>query len=302
MNLQRWHAVDRHPATAAWLLLAAIAFPVVSIINARVADWHYASPIAIHATGTRISVVASRADVRRNGWQLGGRFDVTSEGLVLLESDGAIINVLAESAVLATTRDDLTDFGAVGAGLVAVCGEFVCAYEDHALIPAVRLPQPGMRLSGSVDGASFLVFSSGPEGGDIFRFDAGGGYQKLVHLSQAISDVIAAGDRVFFAASPRILTWAPGEEVATIASFDDGAPISSLAFDPRSGFLFFAAGEGVFAVAEGDIIPLLGGVTGDLKFSHEVLFVKDLGQSSILAVAGAPQAVLASWRRLHPDG
>ncbi len=92
------------------------------------------------------------------------------------------------------------------------------------------------------------------------------------------------------------MTWRSGEEMTAIIDMSkalgvSAAPITSLAIDPKTGVLFFACGEGVYALSGGNVILLLAGATGDLQFAQDRLFIKDRVQRAILQVDGAVKAV-----------
>lgn len=241
--------------------------------------------------------IVSGEEVSQLGWDLYGQLEITDDGLILLQSDGMIVNVISGEPVLNEKRNDLRDFCVVGEGIVAVCGEWLCAYEDGVLEPSVKLPSDRMHVAGAGVSDAFYVYENTDNGADIYSYVAGGSYGKLVHVEQPILAITGSEGRLFFSVAAKIYTWKQGEEVSTVMDLGEALseqsppPITSLAVDPDSGYLFFASGENVFALVKGNPILLMAGVTGDLQFSHELLFVKDRVQKAIFEVRGIPAAL-----------
>jgi hypothetical protein len=109
--------------------------------------------------------------------------------------------------------------------------------------------------------------------GDIYIFCAGGSYQKLVHVDRPVLAIVGHNERIYFSMWDKIITWKLGEaEPSVILNTKLNVPITSLAIDPDSGVLYFASGEGVFALAENEVVMVMARVTGDLLFADRLSF------------------------------
>ncbi len=255
-------------------------------------------PVAVKFGKVELAAVLTASEADRYGWKLDGDFQVTPEGRILLQSGGSIWNVLDGKPILTKPRDDLSGFCTVGEGLVAVCGSFLCSYDPERgeLESAVQLPSDRVRIAGAGDDQSLYLYDTKDGQGDIYQFTAGGSVTKLVHTERPVLAVTGTGGRLFFSVRDRVMTWRPGEEMTAIVDMgkalgSPSAPITSLTIDPKTGVLFFACGEGVYALSGGNAILLLAGATGDLQFAQNRLFIKDRVQRAILEVQGAVEAV-----------
>ena len=260
--------------------------------------------VVIASSNVRMSEIFSPTQARARGWNLHETFDVTDSGLIVMQSEGMLFNVVTGTPMLKLPQTDLRDFCAFGEGIVAVCGDRLCGYEEGELVPVVRLPSDAMRLaSAGLPDRCFLYQTNAS--GDIYLFLAGGSYQKVVHVDEPILAVTGSNGRLFFSTWSKIITWQQGEDAAVILdlqqaladageSGDTPPPLTSLAFDPTTGVLYFSSGEGVFALVEGNVAPVLVGANGDLAYSQKVLFVKDALHGSILALVGTSEAAIAA--------
>jgi hypothetical protein len=257
------------------------------------------NPVTLAFGDVELAAVVTADEVKRLGWDLQGDFQVSPEGFILLQSGGTIINVAGAEPILTQPRADLKSFCAVGEGVVAVCGSWLCGYnpENGTLEPAVQLPSDRMLLASAGRADSFYLHENTATGGDIYLFTAGGSCTKLVHTEKPILAVAGQDERLFFSVWSKIFTWKQGEAAVLILDLGQGlgtaatAPITSLAVDPKTGLLFFSSGEGIYALFEGNPVLLLAGCSGDLQFSRGRLFVKDRRQAAILEVRGAAEAI-----------
>lgn len=257
-----------------------------------------ANPVALVLPGAKMSTVLSAADARSRRWSLSDAFDVTPSGLILVQSGRAIFNAVTGEPILREQHLDLADFVALGDGIVSVCGGSLCAYSaEGSLEPVMKLPAERMFLGSAGQPDEFYCYHNSSAGADVYLIRGGGAYLKLFHVEGPIFAIAGVVGRVFLAVSNKIVTWKPGEDPSVVVDLKQEAPVTSLAIDSSTGLLFFSVGEGVFAFAEKRVSPVLIGVTGDLRFSNGVLFVKDRTQRAILAVSGMSQAVVADWRK-----
>jgi hypothetical protein len=254
--------------------------------------------VAITLRGVLFKPLVLPHDIRRLRWHLDGKFEVSRGGALLLLSKGQIYNVLSEAPLLRKRQGKLCDFCAFGDGIVAVSDNSLCSIGEGELKPEVQLPESGMSIASCSTGDRVFLF----KGGQIYVFRAGGSYVKLLHADKPVLAVTGDGERIYFSIWDKILTWTSGEKEPTIILDSKlNKAIISLALDPHSGILYFGTGEGIWALAEGEAIMLLSGVTGDLVFDRTLLFVKDRSQRSILAVQGASPAVKRQWREMRAD-
>jgi hypothetical protein len=252
-----------------------------------------AAPVGVvHLPGVEISSVLSRQDFKRNNWVPEGQFNVTESGLILLLSRSNIFNVITAEPILEEPRSDITSFCTVSDGIVAVCGDSLCAYDSGRLLTVATLPSARMSVASSGEQDGFYLYQNLPDGSDVYSFSSGAGYVKLFHISAPVSALTGSGGRVYLATPGRILTWKSGELPYVIFDVGKSVLVESLAFDPDNGILYFSSGEGVFALANGRVLVVLAGATGEIQFSHQVLFIRDRVQESLLAASGVSQAVV----------
>jgi hypothetical protein len=288
------------PRPKLYLRLFATAFVLLAVgtffLSRTLVRRGAAEPVSIVLQGVTLSPIVSPRQVSSLGWDLSGKFDVTSAGVLLLQSKGRIYNVMSEQALLTHRDGELRDFTSVGGGIVAISGSWLCSFDNGQLTREVQLPTAEMSLASSSEPDSFYVYGAG----DIYQFRSGGSYRKIVHADRPILALAGYNKRIFFSIWDKVVTWKPGEEQpSVILDAKLGMPITSLALDPQTGVLYFSAGEGVLALAEDEVVMVLAGVTGDLLFEGNLLLVKDQSQRSILAVSGASQAVKRQWTEMH---
>jgi hypothetical protein len=258
--------------------------------------------VSLALRAVTLTAIVSPTDARYRGWSLAQGFDVTAQGIILVRDGGSIFNAVTGEVVLKEPNDDLVDFLAIGNGVVAICGRWLCSHNNGRLEPNVALPSDHMALAATGNANSIYLYESAPNGSDLYLVNKGGGYVKLAHINDAIFSAVGIRDRVFAASGSKVITFRLGSDPATIVDFGHTAPVVSLAADAEKGIVYLSAGEGVFAIAESNIFPVLVGMTGDLRFSGGVLFVADRTQKTLVAVSGASEAIIAMWRRANAPG
>ena len=262
------------------------------------------NPVALIFGDYKMGAIVNADQIKELGWSMNGDFQVSDGGFILLQTKDSIVNLIDGEPILSEPRSDLRSFCVVGEGVVAACGKWLCGYDSNAgsLQSIVELPSEKIMLAKSGDPFSFYLYENTDQGGDIYKYSAGGSYSKLLHTERPILAITGYQGRIFFSVWDKIFTWKRGVQVVKILDLaealnqNSSSPITSLAIDPTTGYLFFSSGEGVYCLANGNPFLLLAGISGDLQFSMGRLFIKDRVQKAILEMDGISKIVYEEVR------
>ncbi len=102
-----------------------------------------------------------------------------------------------------------------------------------------------------------------------------------------------AGDRLYFTIGAGIFTLRPGSQLQTVAVLPGFEKFVSLAADPKSGLIFFCDGKKVFALQPktGELTRLFGGMTGELRFANDDLYILSQDDRKIHAIGNLAESL-----------
>ena len=188
----------------------------------------------------------------------------------------------------------ISDVATVDGEILAVGGsQLVFASATGKQAGSVKLPATGMRLA-AADGDRAVYLYGGAKGA-VYRYGAGGAYVDLFRVDEPITALAVSGERVVFAVGGDLFTWKAGEDAVLVARLPDGI-VSSLAIDGRAGIVYGSTADIVFAVADGNIVPLIEGVGGDLTVIEGKLTVLLGTRRALLRISGMEKLLGANAR------
>lgn len=218
--------------------------------------------------------------------RLAEQFEVLDKGrIIALTSSGGLMDMTARRALPATAPLGITSFTADRHLLIVVRGRRLGFYDAGAIVEKIQLPQDGLTV---VAGAKQRLYLHGPQGtGSIVYLLEQGRAGKLFEVPDGrISTLTVIGERLFFAVGNTIYTAAEGQRPAIVFVAAVPSEIRSIAPDPRTGLLYFSAGDTVYAMRAGMAISILRGLEGTLRYADEVLYVLDPWQGSLVKLQG----------------
>jgi len=242
--------------------------------------------------GVDLVRVLSATELHAPGQQPKGPFAITSEGPLLVVDDNLYLPASSRT-LLKKPEAGLSGFAQVPQGLVAIAGRWLGIVQGNAFDPKIRLPA-NMRLAvGGPDGMLYIYGGLEDElgRGVVYRYWPGGDYEKVVETSRPVRALVSAGGRIFFAADRDIYTYEDSEELVRIFRAGDGFAIDSLAYDPKSAIVYFSAGGAIWGLWGNRVTFVVGGISGELQWHEEHLFVLDAKTWDLYGLGSVSQAV-----------
>ncbi|MFB3816542.1 MAG: hypothetical protein ACE147_02655 [Candidatus Methylomirabilales bacterium] len=217
--------------------------------------------------------------------RLASQFEVLDGRVVGLTSGGELLDLTARRLLPAATPLGITSVSADRQLLIVVRGRRLGVYEAGAVAEKVQLPQDGLTV---VAGAKQRLYLYGPQGAGavIYLLEQGRAGTLLEIPDGRISALSVIGERLFFAVGNAIFTVAEGQRPAIVFVAAGESDIRSIAPDPRTGLLYFSAGDTVYAMRAGMAVSILRGLEGILRYAGDGLYVLDPWQGSLVKLQG----------------
>ena len=236
--------------------------------------------------GAMLRSLVSPAAISALNVRLAGHFEVLEKGrVVALTSGGELVDLTARRLLPAKTPLGITSFTADKQLLIVVRGRRLGWYDGSAILENIQLPQDSLTI---VAGPKKRLYLYGPQGpGSVVYMLEQGRAGKLFEVPDGrISTLTVIGERVFFAVGNSIYTVAEGQRPAIVFVAAGQSEIRSIAPDPRTGLLYFSAGNMVYAMRAGIAISILRGLEGTLRYAGDALYVLDPWQGSLVKLQG----------------
>jgi hypothetical protein len=236
--------------------------------------------------GATLQSLATPAALAPLNVRLTEQFEVVrSDQIVALTSTGDLVDLTACRRLPAKTPLALTAFTADQQVVIGVRGRRLGWYNGETVVEKIQLPQEGLTV---VAGAKKRLYLYGTQGsGSVVYLLEQGRAGKLFEVPDGrISTLTVIGERLFFAVGNSIYTAAEGQRPAVVFVAATAADIRSIAADPRTGLLYFAVGDTVYAMRAGMAISLLRGLEGTLRYAGGALYVLDPWKDSLVTLRG----------------
>lgn len=251
--------------------------------------------------GAKLTPLAAPPSLAALNVRLAGPFEVLAKGrVVALTSNGDLVDLTARRPLPAKTPPGVTSFTADHQLLVVVRGRRLGWYDGGAVVEKVQLPRDGLTV---VAGAKKRLYLHGPQGrgSAVYLLEQGRAGTLLEVPDGRISALAVIGERLFFAVGNTIFTAAEGQRPAIVFVAAVPSEIRSIAPDPRTGLLYFSAGDTVYAMRAGMAISILRGLEGTLRYAGDALYVLDPWQGSLVKLQGL-EKLLELGAGAHPSG
>lgn len=215
------------------------------------------------------------------------QFEVLDNGraVIALASSGDLVDLIARRALPAKAPLALNSFTADKKLLIVVRGSRLGWYDGTSIVEKVQLPQDGLTV---VAGPKKRLYLYGPQGAGsvVYLLEQGRAGKLFAVPDGRIATLTVIGERLFFAVGNTIYTAAEGQRPAIVFVAVGPAEVRSIAADPRTGLLYFSAGETVYAMRAGMAMSILHGVEGALRYAGDALYVLDPWQGLLVKLQG----------------
>ena len=236
--------------------------------------------------GATVQSLATPAALAPLNVRLTEQFEVVrGDQVVALTSTGDLVDLTARRRLPNKTPLALTAFTADQQVVVGVRGRRLGWYDGEALVEKIQLPQDGLMV---VAGAKKRLYLYGAQGSSsvVYLLEQGRAGKLFEVPDGRISTLTVIGERVFFSVGHSIYTAAEGQRPAVVFVAATPADIRSIAADPRTGLLYFAAGDTVYAMRAGMAISVLRGLEGILRYAGGALYVLDPWKGTLVTLRG----------------
>lgn len=228
-----------------------------------------------------------------------GSFDITPEGVILLQTQGNIFDLGGETFLLKEAWLGLETFGASEGGLIrTISNQRLGVYQDARILELLPLPTPGMRIAIGSAGI-YLYGGDFPPNNTLYFYEGSFTMIKLLETPRPISALTTAGQRIFFAMGQGIYTVRPGQAIRLLFLMPNLSLIESIAVDPEGEVIYFSSGGSVYALKEGvaDLIAQKVGTT--LKVHRGALYIWSPGDGQLLKLSGIENVLKTSKNMIN---
>lgn len=242
-----------------------------------------ASAVAV-VGAARVTHILGPRDFESAGTAIGSDFGVTGKAAIVFSVDDALRVVddidssppRIRAIALAGSRPESFALDPDGTLLAVAGGYFGALDEDAHVVPAVPLPDLGMRLAPSVHKGAVYMFGGAQKDFRLYRFITDGTLQVLLDSQQPI---VAAADnqRSVYAATAstivRIEAVRP-EILFRVPDGDFGGPIRSLAVT-EDDLVIFSTDTMVYILLGPNALSIVNDAGGTLRLRDGALYVLD---------------------------
>ncbi len=225
------------------------------------------------------------------GVTLARQFEVLPDGhIVALTAAGDLFDLTARKLLPATSPLRVSSFTSDHGLLITVRGQRLGWYERGRVVDRIQLPQTGLSVVAGYKQRIYL-YGAGTNGSLIYLLENGKAGLLAQIPNGKISALATIGERLFFAVGNTIYTAAAGQPPAVLFIAAGHKEIRSLAADPVSGMLCYAADDAVYAMRAGVAVSILRGLAGVLRHSGDALYVLDPGRGILVKIRGLEKLV-----------
>ena len=160
----------------------------------------------------------------------------------------------------------------------ALVGNKLGLLSKGMFLPAIDVPEPGMRLVGGPADTLYIYGTRSPA--RIIRFD-GDKAAVLATLAVPVTALTHLGETVIFATAEGVFALHPGQPPGLLFPLAGHAPLISLAANVNTAELFGATEDAIYQIDEGRMTQIAQGLGGVLAVVEKDILVADLSRKSI---------------------
>lgn len=199
-------------------------------------------------------------------------------GQVWLLAQGNIWRLGAAQGTFATPLE-VDSFARSDAGtFAALVGGKLGLVSKGMFLPAIAVPEKGMRLAGGAGDTLYLYGTGTPS--RILRFD---GEQATVvaTVAEPVTALTHLGETVIFSTAEGIFTLRPGQPPGLLFPLADHAPLIALAANVDTAELFGATEDAIYQIDEGRMTQIAQGLGGALAIVGKDILVADVRRQGV---------------------
>lgn len=203
---------------------------------------------------------------------------IAAPGQVWLLAQGNIWRLGAAQGAFATPLD-VDSFARSDAGtFAALVGDKLGLVSKSMFLPAIAVPEKGMRLAGGAGDTLYLYGTGSPA--RIMRFD-GELATVVATVTEPISALTHLGETVIFSNAEGIFALRPGLPPGLLFPLAGHAPPISLAVNVDTAELFGATEDAIYQIDDGRMTQIVQGLGGALAIVGKDILVADVRRQGV---------------------
>lgn len=206
----------------------------------------------------------------------------TPNGVAVVGDGDRLWAVGGDGAVRIEGVRSANSFAMSPQGLLVVVSGKGLLYLDPAsqtLKPIFDLPFAGMNIVSAGEDSFLLYGPDDAKGFALYELLPGRKVLKLVDTPRPITGVARLGRQVLLVTGGALFA-VIGNSLQLLAG-EDGGKLHSVAVDTRTGNIFLSDGHSLFAIQQGAVVTLTGGLGGELRWQSGGLIVFNPTQRSL---------------------
>ena len=203
---------------------------------------------------------------------------IAAAGQVWLLARGNVWRLgAARGAFLSSVEVD--SFARSDAGtFAALVGDKLGLVSKGMFLPAIDVPEPGMRLVGGPVDSLYIYGTRSPA--RIIRFD-GEKAAVLATVAVPVTALTHLGETVIFATAEGVFALHPGQPPGLLFPLAGHAPLISLAVNANTAELFGATEDAIYQIDEGRMTQIAQGLGGMLALVDKDILIADVRRQGV---------------------